>query len=883
MSIEQRLGSIKSTLMEVQNLLMEVQNLLVEAQTPLMEVQTSLTEAQTSLVEAQTPLMETQTSLVEAQTPLMETQTPLVEAQTPLMETQTPLVEAQTLLVEAQTPLMETQTPLVEAQTPLVEAQTPLIEAQTPLMEAQTPLLETQIPVVEAQTPAILKQLIILALLLSGISFSTSGNDSTTLTKTPAAKPLSTAKADAAFTLQNHREAYNAYFKAYQSNATNPNNAFKLALAYSYLYHQPQKTIALLKAATANTTASYSFYKSTQTQASDDALYFLGKAYLAAEKVDTALQYFVEYQNKLRDNLPLDAGRQMKMCLNAKSLMKQPRELNVVNIGEALNSEFDDATPIISIDNKTIFFSSRRPEQNNTEEGTLSDNDIYIASAKGDDGWGKPSPFAFNSEWDEEPVYLSIDGNKLYFRKADKKGGDIYVSEKQGDAFTAPVKLKGINSSADEKAIAISKDGTWMVISSNREGGFGGYDLYIAQNKNGKWSSPKNMGAHINTEMDEVSPHIFPTDQRIYYSTNGNTEFGMGGFDVLFTERDSTASKWSKPFTMGYPLNRAGNELHYITAANGRSFYSALNKQGNFDLWEIKTGEFQPEIEEMLADVVIGTKENQTVEILEVDKEVKVEVEKEVEVTKIEEVEKEVEKSVGYVDIAEVKNLDRVVAVEKEEVTVETIVETEKLIYTNKSQTEIDSLNKTAASSAVGIPETTPVIAEAVTTTSPDATPAQPSTPTPQPVNSTQAATAQLEAAGIKQKERDEIIKKVKEDLLVEMSQNRSTVYKTFFFQFNSDELALTNTELEILASFMKENKNINIEVVGHTDNTGAWETNFWISRQRAKSVYDYLVSKGISSGRIIFNGKGAIQPIASNSSGTGRAQNRRVEIILIQ
>ncbi len=723
-----------------------------------------------------------------------------------------------------------------------------------------------------------IKNILTISIIAASVAAFASGAD------TASAKAVSVTKADAAFTVQNHREAYNAYIKAFQSNPSNPNNAFKLGLAYSYLCHQPQKSIALFKTAVANASTDYNFYKSKQVKASDDALYFLGKAYLAAEKIDTALQYFVEYQNKLRDNLPLDAGRQMKMCLNAKSLMKQPRELNVVNMGETLNSEFDEGNPIISIDNKTLFFSSRRPENNSSEEGFLSDNDIYISKAKNDEAWEKPVPFAFNTEFDEEPVYLSIDGNKLYIRKTDKKGtGDIYVSEKQGDAFTAPTKLKGINSSSDEKAIAISKDGMWMIISSNREGGFGGYDLYISHNKNGKWTSPKNMGAHINTEMDEVSPHIFPTDKRIYFSTNGNTEYGMGGFDVLFTEMDSSAGKWSKPFTLGYPLNRAGNELHYITAANGRSFYSALNKQGNFDLWEIKVGEFQPEIEEMLADVIIGTKENQTVEILEVDKEVKVEVEKEVEVTKIEEVEKEVEKNVGYVDAAEAKKLDKVVAVEKEEITVETIVETEKLVYTNKSQKEIDSLNKTAASSAVGIPETTPVVAENTNATLSDANNSQLVTRNSATLNSTQAASAQLEAAGINKKERDELVRKIKEDLLVEMNENRTAVFKTFYFQFNSDELALTNNELEILVSFLKENKNVNVEVVGHTDNTGAWETNFWISRQRAKSVYDYLVSKGISSGRIIFNGKGAIQPVASNSTGVGRSQNRRVEIILIQ
>ncbi|MBL0308401.1 MAG: OmpA family protein [Bacteroidetes bacterium] len=81
----------------------------------------------------------------------------------------------------------------------------------------------------------------------------------------------------------------------------------------------------------------------------------------------------------------------------------------------------------------------------------------------------------------------------------------------------------------------------------------------------------------------------------------------------------------------------------------------------------------------------------------------------------------------------------------------------------------------------------------------------------------------------------------------------------------------------------MKDHKDVSIEVVGHTDNIGSWETNFWLSHKRAKSVYDYLFTKGITTNRMIYNGKGSIEPVADNDTDLGRAKNRRVEVILIQ
>ena len=71
------------------------------------------------------------------------------------------------------------------------------------------------------------------------------------------------------------------------------------------------------------------------------------------------------------------------------------------------------------------------------------------------------------------------------------------------------------------------------------------------------------------------------------------------------------------------------------------------------------------------------------------------------------------------------------------------------------------------------------------------------------------------------------------------------------------------------------------ISIIGHTDSTGNDSINIPLSQNRANAVAQYLVSKGVSSSRINTAGHGASQPIASNSTAEGRAQNRRVEILI--
>ena len=87
---------------------------------------------------------------------------------------------------------------------------------------------------------------------------------------------------------------------------------------------------------------------------------------------------------------------------------------------------------------------------------------------------------------------------------------------------------------------------------------------------------------------------------------------------------------------------------------------------------------------------------------------------------------------------------------------------------------------------------------------------------------------------------------------------------------------------LDSVAEVLKEYKSTMIQIGGHTDSTGSHEYNMLLSKQRAQSVADVLGSFGVQTVRMDIVGFGETQPVASNSADSGRARNRRVELILL-
>jgi len=110
-----------------------------------------------------------------------------------------------------------------------------------------------------------------------------------------------------------------------------------------------------------------------------------------------------------------------------------------------------------------------------------------------------------------------------------------------------------------------------------------------------------------------------------------------------------------------------------------------------------------------------------------------------------------------------------------------------------------------------------------------------------------------------------------------------SIVLEDVQFESNSSELTSGSSEtLDKVVDGMSKYSDLRIEIQAHTDSMGEADYNQYLSEQRAKSVRDYLVGKGIAANRMETKGYGESKPVADNSTREGRAKNRRVELKIL-
>lgn len=123
----------------------------------------------------------------------------------------------------------------------------------------------------------------------------------------------------------------------------------------------------------------------------------------------------------------------------------------------------------------------------------------------------------------------------------------------------------------------------------------------------------------------------------------------------------------------------------------------------------------------------------------------------------------------------------------------------------------------------------------------------------------------------------------IKDIPLLPIQVGNSVILKNIFFELDKSILKDESySELNKLKDFLKKNSSISIEIAGHTDKQGSHDYNQTLSQNRAKAVYDFLVSEGITQDRLKYKGYSYDKPIDTNDTKVGRAKNRRTEFIII-
>lgn len=270
----------------------------------------------------------------------------------------------------------------------------------------------------------------------------------------------------------------------------------------------------------------------------------------------------------------------------AIELQANPVHFLPVNLGENINTMYDDYHPSITIDDNAIIYTINVP----TNNPKIKQEDLF-SSTKQDDLWTKSTPLkSINTPTNEGAQSITADGKTMFFTICGAPNGlgscDIYISKKVGNAWTKPQNLgQPINSKYWESQPSCSADGRTLYFASNRPGGQGKKDIWVAYlQDNGLWSNPVNLGETINTKYDDESPYIHPDGVTLFYATDGLA--GMGKKDIFASQQISN-SVWSKPVNMGYPINTNEDETHLIINAEGTKGYYASNRYGGFGGFDI--------------------------------------------------------------------------------------------------------------------------------------------------------------------------------------------------------------------------------------------------------------------------------------------------------
>jgi outer membrane protein OmpA-like peptidoglycan-associated protein len=133
----------------------------------------------------------------------------------------------------------------------------------------------------------------------------------------------------------------------------------------------------------------------------------------------------------------------------------------------------------------------------------------------------------------------------------------------------------------------------------------------------------------------------------------------------------------------------------------------------------------------------------------------------------------------------------------------------------------------------------------------------------------------------------DEVPKPVdfKDSKLIESTATQIKLKEKVYFRTGSDRLEVRSFPiLRVLASFLKAKEEIEVVMIeGHTDNRGDREQNVDLSERRARRVKSFLVQEGVAVGRLRAKGYGPKKPIATNQTTKGRAENRRVQFLILQ
>lgn len=316
-------------------------------------------------------------------------------------------------------------------------------------------------------------------------------------------------------------------------------------------------------------------------------VYYLKALYLFDSQCYTdAIPFFEKYISLESDtNAINNAIKKIELSNFRINSINNPVPFKPIKFNNFVNSNQSEYFPTISADNNALIFTRL----------TNSLEDIFICR-KINNQWKTSvgvSPYVNTPLNNEGAHTLSADGMTMIFTRCIlNEGCDLYITHKDASGFWLPPERLPypVNSRYWDSQPCLSPDGKTLYFTSTRPGGKGKMDIWAVDKFDDAWGIPYNLGDSINTAEQEMSPFIHFDNKHLYFSSTGY--LGMGNFDLYMSTKLNDTT-WSSPKNLGYPINTNMNEFRLVIDATGRKGYfstskDTVNKQDiyYFDLYD---------------------------------------------------------------------------------------------------------------------------------------------------------------------------------------------------------------------------------------------------------------------------------------------------------
>lgn len=318
----------------------------------------------------------------------------------------------------------------------------------------------------------------------------------------------------------------------------------------------------------------------------ESAYYYYAVSLKANDDVKRANKVLEDYLKKGQDDAVVAlAERELNNLDKLPEIETRVNYFRVKNL-EAINTEFAEYSPFYS-SGKLYFTSNRHGGKIYKGTGTPF-TDIYVVNTRGANvdlaTLQELSPIINEPNVNLGSITISGDGNTVIFAKGNsgKSSGasdvNLYFTRYRNGNWQTPRPLSVNGQDTWDSTPAISPDGKTLYFSSNREGGFGGLDIYTASlNRRGRWVDVRNMGENVNTPGNEIFPYAGGTG-KLYFSSDGWP--GFGGLDIFEATRSGGKVKLEN---LGAPINSNADDFGLFLFNPSRGFFTSNRKGGKGD------------------------------------------------------------------------------------------------------------------------------------------------------------------------------------------------------------------------------------------------------------------------------------------------------------